>query len=428
MDGGLLGSALLLGVCLVLSAFFSGSETAIFSLSTIQRRRLERAGQGAARTVTELLAQPKRLLVTILIGNMSVNTLSSSTATAVCLALLGDAGLGVAVPLMTVLLLIFGELTPKVLAVRTAESFSLRVAGPLRAFGRVIRLPVRAIEGLTDSVIDLLAPSRKSGEPVVTVDELSVLVKMGEESGELQRREKELVEFIFEFQETVVREIMTPRVEIDAVCRSWTAEGIRSAIRHSRSARMPVYTEDLDDIDGILITKRFLLSGAGSLDAFVERPYFIPEGKKVQELLQDFRERGIEMAVVLDEHGGVVGLVTLEDLLEEIFGEVYDEDDEDDEDFVSLPDGAFRILGRSSVDDASALLGVPLAEDDDEFDTVAGLCMARLGRIPWRGDEVVLPGWSLRVTKTVKRRVVEVVATPQPSALPPADGGEAHDG
>ena len=323
-------SLLFLFVLLLFSGFFSGSETALFALSKLQRKRLERQGRKGSRRVIELLAAPKRLLITILIGNMSVNTLSSATATALCLALFGDAGIGIAVPAMTILLLIFGELTPKVFAVRNSEAFSLRVAHPLSAFGKLVSLPVAVVEPLTDVVIEFLAPAHLKAEPAVTKGELEVLVQMGEEAGEVRQREKELVDYIFEFQETVVREVMTPRVEIDGIKGDWPAEKVREAIRSSRSARMPVYQKEIDDIDGILYTKRYLLSGQDEISDFIEEPYFIPESKKIQALLQDFREKALSIAVVLDEYGGVVGLVTLEDLLEEIFGEVYDEDEQDE--------------------------------------------------------------------------------------------------
>ena len=404
-------SLVFLAILLVFSGFFSGSETALFALSKLQRRRLERQGGSGSGRVLSLLARPKRLLITILIGNMSVNTLSSATATALCLALFGDAGIGVAVPAMTILLLIFGELTPKVFAVRNCEKFSLRVSRPLSAFGKLVALPVAIVEPLTDVVIEFLAPAQKKNEPSVTKDELEVLVQMGEEAGEVRHREKELVDYIFEFQETVVREVMTPRVEIDGVKGEWSAEKICEAIRSSRSACMPVYHKDLDDIDGILYTKRYLLSGQEEIGPYVEKPYFIPESKKIQALLQDFREKALSIAIVLDEYGGVVGLVTLEDLLEEIFGEVYDENETDEEEIRENEDGTYRILGRAPIDDVSETLGVQLADEDEDYDTIAGFCLARLGRIAWRGDEIREEGFRFRVTKTVKRRIVEVMVS-----------------
>jgi len=418
-------SLLFMAVLLVLSGFFSGSETALFALTKLQRRRLEREHHGQARLVTAMLAAPKRLLITILIGNMTVNTLSSATATALCLALFADAGLGVAVPAMTILLLIFGELTPKVFAVRNSEAFSLRVVRPLSWFGRLVSVPVAVVEPLTDAVIEFLAPVKQKTEPAVTRRELEVLVKMGEEAGEVRSREKELVDYIFEFQETVVREVMTPRVEIDGIKRTWSPDKVRRAIRESRSARMPVYNKDLDDIDGILTTKRYLLSGQDDIAPFVEKPYFIPASKRIQSLLQDFRSRGLTIAIVLDEYGGVVGLVTLEDLLEELFGEVYDEDEQDEEEIRAVDDGSFRLRGSVDLDDVAEALGTSLCTDEDEYDTIAGFCLAHLGRLAGRGDEFRSHGWIFRVTKTFKRRIVELTARPEP---PASDGDAGGDG
>ena len=408
---------------LLLSGFFSGSETALFALGKLQRRRLERSQERSSKDVLRLLSNPKRLLITILIGNMSVNTLSSATATALCLALFGDAGLGVAVPVMTVLLLIFGELTPKVFAVRNSELFSRRVSRPLLFFGKAMSFLVSLLEVLTDAIIEFLAPSRTKTEPSVTRDELAVLLQMGEEAGELRRREKELIDYIFDFQETIVREVMTPRVEILGLKRSWSPRKMKEVIKECRSARMPVYHKDLDDIDGILYTKDFLLSSSDRVEEFIHEVYFIPETKKVQNLLQDFRERALSIAIVLDEYGAVVGLVTLEDLLEEIFGEVYDEDEQSKEEIRKLEDGRFKFKGGTSTDDVAEVLGIEIIDEgeDEDYDTIAGFCLAKLGRIARKGDQFSVNGWRFKVSKTFKRRIVELEAISD--ELGPGGGG-----
>lgn len=404
-------SLFILFLLLILSAFFSGAETSLFSLSKVQKKKLERKGTKEAMTVLGLLEKPRKLLITILIGNVSVNTLSSIFATSLCLALFGDYGLGIAVPVMTILLLIFGELSPKVFAVTNSERFSVVVAGPLKRLSFILAFPIKLIHFLTNAIINFLAPLNSLTPKSLTSNEFEMLFKLGAEAGEVRKRERKLVGDIFEFEETVVREVMTPRVEIDALKAGSSLKVLVSQINHSRSARMPVYREDIDDVYSILDTKQFLLSEQNSIESFCSVPFFVPESKRVKALFQDFRERAISIAVVLDEYGGVVGIISLEDILEELFGEVYDENEPAEVPVIALENGGFRLLGKADIDDVFEETGLSLSSEEDEYDTVAGFCMASIGRIPREGEEFVYGGYTFRVLKTARRTVFEVSMT-----------------
>jgi len=401
----------ILVLLLLFSAFFSGSETALFGLSKIQRKKLERNDDLASKSVVSLLETPRKLLITIVIGNVSVNTLSSSFVTAVSLGIFGSYGLGVAVPLMTVLLLIFGELSPKVFAITNSEKFSLAVARPIKWLSKVLVLPIKFLQFITDAMIDFFAPSTSAREKSLTVDEFEMLFKIGVETGEVQQRESELVDDIFEFEETVVREVMTPRGEVDAIKATESVEEAIKQIRLARSARMPLCHDDIDDIYAIVDTKKFLLSGEKSYEAFCDTPFFVPESKRVKAVLQDFREKAIAMAVVLDEYGGVAGIITLEDVLEELFGEVYDEDEPGEQLVETVDKNNFKLLGKAHIDDVAQATGLSLSGEDDEYDTIAGFCMAQIGRLPKQGESFLYEGYTFRILKTAKRTVFEVLMT-----------------
>ena len=396
-------------ILLLLSAFFSGAETALFSLSKVQKKKLERKGSRESSIVLSLLERPRKLLITIVIGNITVNTLSSAFATSLCLAIFGTYGIGVAVPVMTILLLIFGELSPKVFAVTHNEAYSFFVCRPLELMSRVLVIPIRIVKFLTDAVIDFLAPMSTAGEKTLTSNEFEMLFKLGAEAGEVRNREKELVGDIFEFEETLVREVMTPRGKIDGIKAGLPYEETVTIVRACRSARMPVYREDIDDVFAILDTKQFLLSGSESIDEFCVEPFFIPESRRVKALLEDFRERAISMAIALDEYGGVAGIVSLEDIMEELFGEVYDENEPAEVPILTVADDCFRISGKADIDDVSEETGVSLSGDNDEYDTVAGFCMAQIGRIPREGEVFVYEGYRFRILKTARRTVFEVL-------------------
>jgi CBS domain containing-hemolysin-like protein len=402
----------LMAMLLLGSGFFSGSETALFGLSRLRRKALERRGEGAAARVLELLRQPRLLLITILIGNTFVNVALSALGTTVADRLVGGGrGLGVAIAVVTLLLLVVGEVLPKVLAVRYGETFSLTVAPALDRFRRLVAPLTRAFEAITQALLRRLP--RQDARENLDEGELVTLLKIGAERGEIQTGEADLVKGILALRGTEAREVMTPRVELHALRWEPPPEDLAASIRRLGHQRVPVYGEDIDDLRGVLEARAFLLAGREALpEDFLARPYMIPEGKKLADLLEDFRSRGVQVAIVLDEYGGVSGLITLEDVLEEIFGEVFDPGDEVE---VRPTEDGFRILGKASLEDVGETLGIDFEEDEeDEVATVGGFVMSQLGRLPRRGDVATYEGWNFRVAHVLRRRVMAVEVLPVP--------------
>lgn len=408
--------AQLAGMTLLLvgSAFFSGSETALFGLSRVKRKAMERRKDPASRQVVDLLSAPRLLLITILLGNTFVNVALSALGTSFAEhAVGGERAVGVAIFSVAALLLLVGEVLPKVMAVRFGETFSLRVAPALHRVHRALDPLVTRVARFMDWLLRSLPSGGES--PYLTSRELTTLLRIGEEGGVLQEGEAELVEGILALRETEACEVMTPRVEIVGLKFDPRPEDIPAAVRAIGRRVLPLFGEDKDDVLGILRARAYLLAGEGAaVEDYLVEPYYVPEGKKLADLLEDFRSTGISSALVLDEYGGLSGLITLEDLLEEIFGEVYDRGEVAEAEIRPHGDG-FRILGKTALTDVEEELDHEFeAEDDEEVSTLAGLVMAQLGRMPRRGDEVDCGPWRFRVAYVVRRRVVSVDAVRRP--------------
>lgn len=392
---------------LVGSGFFSGSETALFGLSRMKRKALESGGEEAAARVLALLERPRTLLITILIGNTFVNVALSALGTSLAEDLVGgERGLGIAIFGVTSLLLVVGEVLPKVLAVRYGEAFSMRVAPGLSRLHRWLLGVTQLVEALTQAILRRVP---KEDSSTLDENELVTLLKIGEERGAIASGEAELVEGILALRATDAEEVMTPRVELQGIPWNPPPGDLIERIRASRRQVLPLYGEDLDDLVGVLEARAFLLAGEQArVEDFVVQPYLIPETKTLADLLEDFRSEGLSYALVLDEHGGLSGLVTLEDVLEEIFGEVYDRSEIAEEEIRPIPLG-YRILGRTVLDDVEEVLGVTFEEeDDDEVTTLGGFVMSRLGRLARRGDVVHHEGWDFSVSHVLRRRIVSL--------------------
>ncbi len=407
---------------LLASAFFSGSETALFGLSRVKRKAMERRADPASRRVLTLLAEPRTLLVTILLGNTLVNTALSSLGTRVATGFVpGDQAIGVAIAAVTVVLVLCGEVMPKILAVRYSEVFSLRVAPAMTSLQMVLLPVVSRIQAFTDACLR----SMPAGDATLTTRELSTLLRIGEEGGAIRGEEAELVEGILALRETEVCDVMTPRVEVEGLRFDPPPPDMTAEVKRLGRRMVPLYGKDLDDLVGLFRARSFLLAGPSAEPSdFVIQPYMVPETKKLADLLEDFRTTGISTAVVLDEHGGFSGLVTLEDILEEVFGEVFDRG-EPEEIEVRPRDDGYRILGKTPLPGVESALGILFDEDEgEEVSTLAGFVMARLGRVPRRGDAVEHGGWSFRVAHVLRRRVVSVDAI-RVTAVPAGEGQAA---
>ena len=418
-------------VLMALSAFFSGSEVALFSLRKSRLDQLKAKGVAGAEVASSLLARPRRLIITILIGNETVNLAASAIVASLVIHWLGEDSKWVAVLIMTPLLMIFGEITPKSVALRRPEWTSQWVARPLAAFA-VVATPLRWLfRNLSEWIIRGLGGGRQMADNILSEDEFRILVDMGHEVGELEDQERKLIHNIFEFGDTLVSEIMIPRPDIFLLSYHMALPEIIEAIRANPHSRIPVYRNQPGNITGILYTKDLLHllrgrpSPASGVRLPLREPYFVPPSKKVSDLFHDFKRKKTHIALVVDEFGDLAGLVTLDDVLEEVFGDLpAPADSNGSSDIVALPDGGYSVNARVLVEDAQEELGLSLPESP--ADTLGGFVMDLLGRLPNPGERIERDGCIFTVTEMKGRRILKV----RIDAPPGGDGktgGEAEE-
>lgn len=314
-------------ILLLCSAFFSGSETALFSLSKIRVKRLQLENVKNSKTLAYLLNRPRRLIISILIGNMLVNILASTTASSLSLALFGERGIGISIGVMTVLILIFGEIMPKVIAIRNSEKISLAVA----PYVNFISKAVAPIRGMLQFLVDLITPlftrGIKAPKRYLTQEELKKAVELGRREGVLNTKEEEMIKGVFKFGDKTVRDAIVPLKRIVAVDISTPLDTIRSIIAKKELSRMPIFENELNNIVGVLYAKDLIIAankGPFTLREILREPFYVTEDLRLDELLRNFRTHRIHMALVKDSNGKFVGLVALQDLLEEIIGQIRD--------------------------------------------------------------------------------------------------------
>lgn len=406
---------ILLAALLLLSGFFSSSETALFSLGKGQISEMERSDRGARRRVAHLLLRPRRLLISILVGNTVVNIAAASLGTVVAIDVLTPPGSGHAVGegilwatiIMTVLILFVGEIAPKSFALENAVRFSPLVSRPLFLLITFLK-PLRVIlEWINDLLIALLRPSRLEG-PGLSRDELTTAVEEGYDAGILDTFEREVINNILDMERRTVGDIMTPRVEIVSMERDTPPEEWMDIFHSSGFSRVPVTVGDLDTVDGIFYARDFLAGRAGvavhtDIASLVRPPWFIPESMKAMDLLGEFRSRQVHLALVIDEYGSVSGLVTMEDVLEEIVGDIADPRREEAP-FRLIEDGVAVVFAGWELDEFSRAIGIELRDRYSE--TVGGWLVNRLGRIPVSGETLDLGPFRFQVLAASPTRVL----------------------
>lgn len=401
-----------IAAALVLASFAALAETSLTSVSRIRMRGLAEEGSRRARQVIRLHNQPNAYLSTIL----TVNTVAVVVAsTAVALLIVDDMHgfpewLGTVV--ISVILLMFCEIAPKSLALRFNERLALHVAGPTAALTAVLRPIVGALTWISTMVLRVATKGHAVPGPFVTEDELKMIVSVGEQEGVVEQEERQMIHGILEMTDKAVREIMVPRVDVVGIdAEGTTKELIDLVVAHGHS-RIPLYEETIDNIVGVIYAKDLLRHEARSGDGkplkdLSREPYFTPETKKVGELLHDMQERKVHIAVVVDEYGGTAGIVTIEDLIEEIVGPIRDEYDvAEKEDMQFLSDHEVLINARVPLNDVQELLHVEL--DDVDADSVGGLIYERLGEIPKPGATITLGDATLTV-ETVRRQSIQTI-------------------
>lgn len=387
----------------------------MFSLNPIRIRHLEKEKIAPASILARLLNHPSDLLVTILIGNEIVNIFASSTAAALCVRLLGEQiGPVVATVGMTLLLLIFGEVTPKTFAVQNPQKYAFFACRPLLFFSRAIT-PLRfVLTGIADGMLRLIGGTRKSHERLLTGQEFRTLLDVSQREGVVEATEREMIDNLFDFSEMSVKEIMIPRTDMFCFSVTDRFDEILEKCRTELYARVPVYEGTMDTICGIVYVKDllpFIQGGHDSFDLknFLRETYFIPETKKIQELLKDFQEKKTHIAIVVDEYGGTAGLVCLEDVLEEIVGDITDEFDADEvPECLPLEEaGQYKVNAMMHIHEFNQTFGTDFSPE--YYGTVGGLMLNLLGTVPKKGDAVEVGELTLIVNKLRNTRILEVI-------------------
>ena len=397
-------------ILLVLSGFFSMSETALMALSKIRIRHMVDDGVKGAKLVEKLTEDPNKLLGAILIGNNIVNILASSLATTLFVSLVGPSGVGIATAVMTVLVLIFGEITPKSIAKQKSEQVSLKVSKPISIIVKLFKPFIGIFTFISSGFIRLLGGDPKASEPFITEEELRTMVGVGEEEGVLEDVEKEMIFNVFDFADSQAKDVMVQRVDIVAVASDATYEEVLDVIKKEQFSRIPVYNQTIDDIVGILYVKDLIIAGQNKdgfkVSDYMREPYYTFEFKKIKELFNEMKKTRNHISVVLDEYGGTVGIVTIEDLIEEVFGDIEDEYDDYENEIEVIKEDEYVVDGSAKLDDISELIGVNM--ESEEFDSIGGLIIGELGRFPESKEEVNLNSIRFVVEEIDKNRIKKV--------------------
>jgi putative hemolysin len=403
---------LALGGLLVLSAFFSGTEIALFSLSKLQLRRLRQEHPTQGQIISELLDQPHRLLSTILFGNTFANVAAAILGYGILQTLVPRHAEAVAVPVMTVLILLCGEVTPKTLVIRSAEFFAVHLARPIRwmvVWTSQFRRTTEAVSAWIVQRIERLPyfSAQKVRSAAPTEDEYRTLLGASERAGVVRKEERYMVNKILALEKMQVKEIMTPRVDMQCVEDTLQPDEMARMLRRIKHRRVPIIHETPDTVEGILKVKDFLVNPRRELDEVVELPNFVPETMSVAKLLKNFRKQEHPVAIVVDEYGGTQGMVTLEDVLEEIVGEIEDEFDKSEIMVQKLDERRYLINGKARLELVNEQCGLVLQAPDVE--TIAGWVIAQLGALPKEGEQVHFENVRATARKVLKNRVGEVL-------------------
>lgn len=409
----------LLIVCFIFSGFFSGSEVALFSLDKKKIKSTFLNSTLVQEYLQNLLENPRRLLVTILIGNTVVNVAASIIAVSLALDIAQSFGfsqnvvLTLQIILLTILILLFGEVTPKIWASKNPAAFSKVVAIPIH-WVSVIIYPVS--ETITEFIRLLVSKIRiDKKKSAINPDEIKELATIGLEKGTIEDEEHELIHSIVGFKTLSVSEIMTPRVDMIAISTDSNFSEVINEITRTGRSRIPLYKEDLDDIVGVIYAKDLLpyfknaeLRKNLSLEKIARKPMFVPKTKMIDSLMHDFQDKKMHIAIVVDEYGGTAGLVSLEDIIEEIIGEIRDEYDKEENPVTKIDEKNYLVLGRISIDEIKETLEININTEEAEYDTVAGLVLNFAGQIPKEGYSFDFENHRFTVKEVLNKRIKKV--------------------
>jgi CBS domain containing-hemolysin-like protein len=394
---------------IVVTGFLAASEVAITRMNRVRAARLVEEKRRGSTQLSRIVDNPAPYLNVVLFLTLLFTIGGSTTATSFAVRHFGNAGEIVATIVMTLLLFIFAEVTPKTFAITRTDRVALVVAPPVHYIGRTLGPLANGLLKLAN----VLMPGKGLKEgPYITEQELRASAEVASSEGEIEEEEKELIHSIFEFGDTIAREVMVPRPDVVACEDTCTLRDVQTLMLEHGYSRIPVFHEDLDDVVGVVFAKDVLKAlHQGRMDmplSDIVRPaHFVPESKKASDLLKEMQKEKYHQALVTDEYGSVTGIVSLEDLLEELVGEIADEYDVEEPEMVEVGDGVYRVSGKTSIDDVNELLDTELP--DEEWDTVGGLVLDIFGKIPADGDEQEFQGLTFRAAEVQGRRVATVV-------------------
>lgn len=419
MDSASATQIFLIVICIIFSAFFSASETAYSTFNRVRMKNEVSSGNKRAALALSLAEDYDRLLLTILVGNNIVNIASASLATIVFVRYLGDMGVSLSTAAMTILVLIFGEISPKSMAKEHAEGFALFAAPFLKILTTVLR-PINFLFAQWKKL--LLKIFKKKDESKITQEELMIIVDEAQNDGGIDEHNGALIRSAIEFNDMDANDVITPRVDIVAVEKNASFDEINDSFLSHSFSRLLVYTENIDNVVGMIHEKDFfrgLKQGITSLDPIIKKVLYITGSMKISDLLRLLQQTNTHIAVVVDEFGGTSGMVTLEDILEQLVGEIWDENDVVIDYFKKIDNTTWLVSGRASLEDMLENFGIE--KDHEEYDsvTVSGWIMEELGKIPSVGDSFVFEKHRFTVTQIGNRNVRQVkVTTPLPEPDP----------
>lgn len=398
---------LILAVLLALSAYFSSSETALTTVNKIRVRTLAESGDSRAIVLNKVIEQQGKMLSAILIGNNIVNLSASSLMTSLTIRIFGNKAVGIATGILTLLILVFGEITPKTLSTISAETISLKNAKIIYFLMTVLTPVIVVVNKLSLGVLMLLKVDPNKKQEMITEDELRTIVEVSHEEGVIESEEKKMINNVFDFGDSLAKDIMVPRIDMTFVDVEATYDELIDIFRQERYTRIPVYEETTDNVIGIINVKDLLLIDNHDdfhIRDYLRQPLYTYEYKKTAELMVEMRKTFNNIVIVLDEYGATAGLITLEDMLEEIVGEIRDEYDEDEEDsLIETAPGEYSVEGAMKLDDLNDRLGLELESED--YDSVGGLVIGLLDHLPDEGEEVDSEGIRFVVEQVDKNRI-----------------------
>lgn len=408
------GNILQIGLLVVLllgSAFFSASETSLMSLSKIRIRYMEDEGVKGAKLVGSLIEKSSDLLSSILVGNNIVNIAATSVSTSLCISIFGDGGVAIATAVMTVLILVVGEITPKTIAANSPEKIALVVSKPINIIMKIMKPIVWIFNLLTGIIFKIMGIDNDGVKPFITEEELKTMVNVSHEEGVLEMEEREIINNVFQFGDMQAKEAMIQRLDMVAIDIENSYDEIIELFKSEKLSRLPVYKESIDDIVGILNIKDIIFLSDEEIENFdikdyIREAFFTYEFKKITQLLEEMKKEKTQMAIVVDEYGGTAGLLTIEDLVEVIVGDIDDEYDEEEEEIIKINDNEYLVEGSTKISDVNEQLGISF--ESEEFDSIGGFIIGYLKRIPEENEIIEVEAVKFKVESIDKNRINKI--------------------